>query len=207
VEICILTWRDMSHPAAGGAEVYTEEVATRWAAAGHDVTLIAASVPGRPAEEWVDGYLVLRMGGKYTVYREARRWWRATGHQQHFTLVLDMINTLAFRAHQWIDDVPTVGFAHQTCEEIWHINAPFPADLLGRYVLEPRWLRAYAAVPTLAVSDSTKQALQRFGVRDVTVVPEGFDPPARPHPGLLWSSRADRARRRQRSAFPEPPPH
>ncbi|MDQ1247488.1 MAG: hypothetical protein QG597_1858 [Actinomycetota bacterium] len=176
MRICILTWRDLKHPAAGGAEVYTEQVAKRWVRDGHQVTLVTAGVEGEPAEETVDGYRVVRMGGKYTVYREARKWWAASGQYDGYDMVIDMINTVAFRAHTWIKKVPTVGFIHQTCEEIWHINAPFPADLLGRYILEPRWLKAYKDIPVLAVSQSTKDALARYGARRVTVVPEGYEP-------------------------------
>ena len=196
MNILILTWRDLTHPAAGGAEVYTEQVARRWVADGHRVTIVTATVADRPAVEMIDCYRVVRMGNKYTVYREARKWWERTGRYEGYDVVLDMINTVAYRAHRWIKGVPTVGFAHQTCEEIWHINAPAPAALLGRYVLEPRWLKAYENIPTLAVSQSTKDALQRFGVRDVTVVPEGFEPPEMPvgvpkqeRPTLVWCAR------------------
>ncbi len=34
MRILVLTWRDLAHSAAGGAEVYTEQVTRRWAAAG-----------------------------------------------------------------------------------------------------------------------------------------------------------------------------
>jgi glycosyltransferase involved in cell wall biosynthesis len=196
MRICIFTWRDLKHPEAGGAEVYTEQVAKRWVRDGHEVTLLAASVAGEPAIEVVDGYTVVRVGNKYTVYREGKKWWLATGRQQGFDLVIDMINTVAFQAQKWVKGVPVVGFIHQTCEEIWHINTPFPADLLGRYILEPRWLKSYRDVPVLAVSPSTKVALARFGVRDITVVPEGYEPeftgempPKEADPTVVWCAR------------------
>lgn len=196
MRILILTWRDLAHPAAGGAEVYTEQVAKRWAAQGHDITLFAAAVADRPAVEEVDGYRVVRAGSRYTVYRKARTWWKSVGQYHGYDLVIDMINTVAFEAHTWIKDVPTVAFIHQTCEEIWAHNAPWPASLLGRYVLEPKWLRSYRGQRVLAVSKSTKDSIARFGVTDVTVVPEGFDPPARipevakaDRPTLVWCAR------------------
>lgn len=65
-------------------------------------------------------------------------------------------------------------------EEIWAHNSPWPASLLGRYVLEPKWLRSYRDQHVLAVSESTKASIERFGVHNVTVVPEGFDPPQVP---------------------------
>ncbi len=196
MRILILTWRDLAHPLAGGAEVYTEQVAKRWAADGHQITLFAAAVADRPAVEKVDGYTVVRSGGKYTVYRKARTWWQRVGRFQEYDLVIDMINTVPFLAHTWIEDVPTVAFIHQTCEEIWAHNAPWPASILGRQYLEPKWLRAYRGQPVLAVSESTKASIERFGVYNVTVVPEGFEPPAAipdvpkaDQPTLVWCAR------------------
>jgi glycosyltransferase involved in cell wall biosynthesis len=178
VRILVLNWRDLAHPAAGGAEVYTEQVLRRWVAAGHEVTLFAAAVRGRPAEETVDGYRVVRAGSRFTVYRDARRWWERHGRGR-FDVVVDETNTVPFLAHEWVDDgARTVALVHQTCEEIWHHNAPPLAAHLGRYLLEPGWLRRLAGAPILAVSESTRDALARFGARDVTVVPEGYEPPA-----------------------------
>jgi glycosyltransferase involved in cell wall biosynthesis len=100
-------------------------------------------------------------------------------------VVIDETNTVPFLAHEWVDDgTPTIALVHQTCEEIWHINAPPLLAHLGRHRLEPGWLRRLAGAPILAVSDSTRDALARFGARDVTVVPEGYEPPAPlPRPG------------------------
>ena len=109
MNILILTWRDLAHEAAGGAEVYTEQVARQLGPLGHDVTLFAAAVAGRPAEEIVDGYRVVRAGGRFTVYREARRWWQRQGRFEGFDVVIDMINTVPFPAHAWINDVPDGG--------------------------------------------------------------------------------------------------
>ncbi|MBT8228251.1 MAG: glycosyltransferase family 4 protein [Dactylosporangium sp.] len=177
MRILVLNWRDPAHPLAGGAEVYTAEILRRWAAAGHQVTLFAAAVAGRPAEETVDGYRVVRAGGRFTVYRQARRWWRRHG-RGHFDIVVDETNTVPFFAGEWVDDgARTVALVHQTCEEIWHHNAPFPASYLGRYALEPWWLRRLGRGPILAVSESTRRSLARFGAGQVRVVPEGFAPP------------------------------
>ncbi|WP_067495547.1 glycosyltransferase family 4 protein [Actinoplanes sp. TFC3] len=178
MRILVLNWRDLAHPAAGGAEVYTEQVLRRWVAAGHQVTLFAASVAGRPAVEMADGYRVIRAGNRFTVYREARRWWERCGRGS-FDVVIDETNTVPFLAHEWVDDgARTVALVHQTCEEIWHHNAPPLVAHLGRHALEPRWLHRLASSPVLAVSESTRDALARFGARDVTVVPEGFEPPS-----------------------------
>ena len=93
MRILFLNWRDLAHPLAGGAEVYTEHVLRRWAAAGHNVTLFAAHVEGRSSDEMVDGYRVVRGGGRLTVYREARRWWQTHGRGK-FDLIIDGTDAL-----------------------------------------------------------------------------------------------------------------
>src|SRR5215831_92458 len=55
VRILILNWKDLAHPAAGGAEVFTEQIARELVAHGHTVTLLAASVAGRASREVVGG--------------------------------------------------------------------------------------------------------------------------------------------------------
>jgi glycosyltransferase involved in cell wall biosynthesis len=46
----------------------------------------------------------------------------------------------------------------------------------GRYLLEPWWLRAYRDVPVVTVSESSRESLAQYGLRRVTVVPEGWVP-------------------------------
>jgi len=194
MRILVLTWRDLAHPEAGGAEVYTEQVTRRWADAGHEVTVFAATVPSRPSEEMVDGYRVVRRGGRLTVYRAARRWYRENGRGQ-FDVVIDMVNTVPFKAHDWIKDTPVIAFFHQTAEECWHFNAPLPVALVGRYLFEPSWIRAYRGRRVMVVSQSTADALARFGVHDTVILPEGFEPVPVPEvakedrPTVVWCAR------------------
>ena len=179
MRILVFNWRDRAHPAAGGAEVYTEEVIARWAADGHEVTLFSAAVDGAPADERSDGIHRIRRGGRFGVYREAKRWYRSLPPRS-FDLVIDETNTRPFFCHEWVDDAPVVALFHQTCEEIWHHQMPLPVALAGRYALEPSWLRRMRSVPALAVSNSTRDAIARFGIDDVVVVPEGLTLPERP---------------------------
>jgi glycosyltransferase involved in cell wall biosynthesis len=175
MKILVCNWRDGSHPAAGGAEVYTEEVLSRWAASGHEVTLFSAAQAGRPEREVVRGVERVRRGGRFGVYREAARWFRREGVGR-FDVVIDEVNTRPFFAHRFAD-VPVVALYHQTCEEIWSYEMPWPASWLGRRVLEPRWLEGMHGVPAMAVSESTRDSIARFGIDDTIVVPEGIEPP------------------------------
>jgi hypothetical protein len=160
MRILILNWKDTSHPLAGGAEVFTEEVAKALVLSGHDVTLFAAAVAGRPSRESVSGFEVIRRGGRLGVYRAARRFWAAQPAGR-FDVVVDEINTRPFLTPRWVGETPVVALIHQLAREIWSYETPFPLSVLGRHVLEPWWLRAYRDVPALTVSTSSAESLRR----------------------------------------------
>ena len=170
--ILILNWRDITHPQAGGAEVYTHNIANEWVKEGHSVTLFCAAVDGRPAVEDFDGLHIIRRGTRHGVYREAKRFYRREG-RGNFDLVVDEVNTRPFGAPRWVDDVPVTALFHQVCREVWYHETPFPVAFVGRYLLEPLWLRGYRDVLTVTVSESSKESLENYGLTRVVVVPEG----------------------------------
>jgi glycosyltransferase involved in cell wall biosynthesis len=173
VRILIFNWKDLTHPAAGGAEVFTEQVAQALVARGHSVTLFAAAVEGRPDRELVEGVEIVRRGGRLGVYRAARRFW-SQQPRGSYDIVIDGINTRPFLCPRWIRDTPVVAVIYQLAREIWSYETPFPVSVLGRYLLEPWWLRTYRGVPALTISASSAESLVRHHKwRDVTVVPMG----------------------------------
>jgi glycosyltransferase involved in cell wall biosynthesis len=194
MRVLILNWKDRAHPGAGGAEVFTEEVASALVARGHAVTVFAAAVAGRPARESVNGVEIVRGGGRLGVYRAARRFWSA--EPRRYDVVVDEINTRPFMTPRWVRATPIAALIHQLAREIWFYETPFPVSVLGRYVLEPWWLRAYREIPAMTVSRSSAESLQRHhGWRDVTVLPEGFTPhpvpktPKEPDPTIVFLGR------------------
>jgi glycosyltransferase involved in cell wall biosynthesis/O-antigen/teichoic acid export membrane protein len=183
LRILILNWRDVTHQHAGGAEVYTHNVASEWISEGHSVTLFCAATDRRPATENFEGIHIIRRGSRHGVYREAKRFYRREG-RGNFDLVIDEVNTRPFGAPKWVDDVPVIALIHQVCREIWSYETLLPVALIGRYVMEPLWLRRYRDVPTVTVSESSKNSLERYGLTKVVVVPEGLhfvdERPAKP---------------------------
>ena len=173
LRILAYNWRDLAHPRAGGAEVYLQSVAREWVRSGHEVTIFCASVDDKPAREVADGVEIIRRGGRLGVYREARRYWRHEGDGR-YDLVVDCVNTRPFLCPRFVGNVPIVAIVHQVAREIWRYETPWPISVLGRYLLEPTWLRAYRDVPVVTVSESSRESLAEYGLRRVTVVPEGW---------------------------------
>ena len=174
LRILVLNWRDITHPHAGGAEVYTHNVANEWVKEGHVVTLFCAAVDGKPEIENLDGLKIVRRGTRHSVYREARQFYRREG-LGNFDLVLDEVNTRPFGAPKWVEDVPVTALIHQVCREIWYYQTPFPVAFVGKHVLEPLWLRGYRDVLTVTVSETSKVSLENYGLTRVVVIPEGHD--------------------------------
>lgn len=176
LRVLLCNWRDLAHPAAGGAEVWTHEVATALVESGHAVTVFCAEVSGRPSSEVIDGVRYLRRGSKTGVYREARSFYRREGRGR-FDLVIDEVSTRPFGCARWVKDAPSICVVHQLAREVWFYEMPLPVAFAGRYVLERHWLRSIRRARVLAVSESTKKSLREIGIQDVRVVPEGFRAP------------------------------
>lgn len=174
MKIFACNWRDLAHPRSGGAEIYVSAVAREWVAMGHDVTLFCAAVKGEPESEILSGVKIVRRGGRATVYREARRYWNRQA-EHGADLVVDCINTRPFLTPRFVGSTPVVAIIHQVANEVWNFETPWPISTIGRHLLEPHWLREYSAVPVVAVSESTRQSLETYGLQRVCVVPEGWD--------------------------------
>lgn len=170
MRILWLNWRDLRHPRAGGAEVYTHEVARRLVERGHAVTLFVGSAPGLSSTDELDGVRIVRGGGAVSTRFAARRWLR--GHR-HFDIVLEEINTIPYMARRW-SGLPTLLLVHQIAREVWWWEAPWYVAPLGR-VIEPALLRAVRG-PAIALSQSTRNDLLSLGFDhdEVVVVPPGL---------------------------------
>ncbi|MBS7622441.1 glycosyltransferase family 4 protein [Candidatus Bathyarchaeota archaeon] len=175
LDVLWFNWRDIKNPDAGGAELFTHEVARRWAAEGHNVTLFTSKFPGCREEEVVDGIRIIRDGGRYTVYWRARRNYENRFRNEGYDVVIDEINTRPFMTPRFVDGGEVIlGLIHQLAREYWFYETPFPISLIGYHFLEKRWLRNYIDIPMVTVSESTRRDLHSLGLRNVSVVPEGL---------------------------------
>lgn len=176
MRILIYNWRDISHPLAGGAEVYTHEIAKQWVAQGHEVTLFCSRYPEASKESSIDGVRIVRRGSRYSVYWHATQFYRREG-RNNFDIVVDEGNTRPFHAHRYVKDTPVVMLVHQLAREIWFHEFPWPAAIIGRYLLEPYWVLKCRAANVVAVSQSTAESLFDHGVKNVSIVGEGMSLP------------------------------
>lgn len=169
-----LNWKDIKNPDAGGAEVFTHEIGRRLVQTyGHEVTLFTSQFSSSRDSEDLDGVRILRRGGKYSVYKQAQKFFEANTNA--FDLIIDEINTRPFLTPKYVkNNRPIVPLIHQFAREFWFYETPFPLNYLGYYYLENKWLSHYKNLHTLTVSNSTKKDLEKLGFRSITVIPEGL---------------------------------
>jgi len=196
MRILVFNWRDVKNPARGGAEIYTHEIFKRLAKRGYKITLFTSEFKGCKKEEVVDGIKIVRCGGKYFVYRNAKKFYK----DSKFDLVIDEINTIPFFTPKFVE-IPVVALIHQLCREFWFYETPFPLSFFG-YMLENSWLKMYSRIPTITVSDSTKNDLIRLGFENVFVVPNGINvqlleklPEKAEKPTILFLGRMKKAKK------------
>ena len=202
LKILWLNWRCWLNPAMGGAEVFTHEVAKRWAEAGHDVTLFTSKFPNCKCDEVLDGIRVVRRGGKYSVYNKAKKYYERYFSKENFDVVIDEVNTRPFFSPKFVkNSEKIVALIHQLAKEYWYYETPFPISYLGYHILERRWLKPYHRIPTVTVSESSRKDLVDLGFENVFIVGEGlnFFPVEKPcenkSPIIVYSGRLKKAKR------------
>lgn len=173
--ILILNWRDIAHPRAGGAEKVTHEIARRWVAWGHHVTLFCASFPGAADEESIDGVHIVRRGRQQTVHWAAYQYYRGRARGR-YDIVIDEVNTIPFFAPLYARE-PVILYSNQLAREVWRYEAPFPVNALG-YIAEPMYMQAYRHTPIMTISCSTERDLRGLGLKGPChIIPMAVDMP------------------------------
>lgn len=173
MKILWFTWKDLENPKAGGAELINEEIAKRLARDGHEVILLVAAFHGGKSEELCDGYKVIRLGNRYTVYWHAYRYYKK--HLKGWAdLVIDEMNSIPFFCKFYVKE-RNILFTYQLCREIWFYQMPLPFSLIG-YLLEPVYLWLLRDRGVITESESTKQDMIHYGfsVERISVIPVGI---------------------------------
>lgn len=178
--LLLLNWRDLGHPQAGGAELYTEEVGERFAAAGAEVTLMTAAYPDAPTLERLRGMDIVRRGGTFGVYARAAQ--HMVGNRGQYDAVVDFQNGIPFFAPVFCRrDVAVVCVVHHVHQHQFALHYPKPVAEVGKWLEGPASRRVYGTRPIVAVSASTRADVRRtLGFQGpIHIVPNGVAPRAR----------------------------
>jgi glycosyltransferase involved in cell wall biosynthesis len=179
MRLLVLNWQDRENPQAGGAEIHLHETFGRLAARGWDVTLVSSGWGGAAPRAELDGIRVHRVGGRHTYPLHlpgyvARTLGPGTG-EPAFDLVVEDLNKVPVMAPTWLRP-PTVLLVHHLFGATAFREAAFPVAA-ATWLLERPIPWIYRGIPTIAVSDSTRDDLVARGLSRalIQVIPNGID--------------------------------
>jgi glycosyltransferase involved in cell wall biosynthesis len=202
--LLVLNWLDRENPRAGGAEVHLHEIFGRLARDGWRITLVSSGWAEAEERTNLDGITVHRVGSRNTYPIPAIHRARRILSEEPVDLVVEDLNKVPLFAPLWCSK-PVLLLVHHLFGATAFQEAPL-------YLALPTWLlerpvgRLYRGVPTVAVSDSTRDDLVHRGLDpdDVEVIPNGIDldrfapaPPGGrfPRPTLLYLGRLKKYKR------------
>ncbi len=166
----MLSWRDPRNPLAGGAERVSMAFMRGLVQRGHEVDWFTFAFPDGPRDDVIDGVRIRREGGVGTAIAAAIRWVR---RQPRYDLVIDQHHGIPWYAPWWCR-THCLAYIHEVLGPIWGSFYRTPIRQIGQ--AQERWThRLYRNTPFWVPSDSTRRALQRHGVREVHVLPNGVD--------------------------------
>ncbi|MGZ0230168.1 MAG: glycosyltransferase, partial [Acidimicrobiales bacterium] len=130
--ILVLAWRDVGDSAAGGSELYVQEVAAALSRSGHDVSILTSAVSGQPEDITRDGVAVRRRGGRLlSVPANIGR--AAFIEQRQADAVIDVWNGVPFLSPLW-SRRPRVVVLHHLHGRLWHDNFSRPVAATGDFL-------------------------------------------------------------------------
>lgn len=200
MKILILNWKHPVDPLAGGAEVYVARLAAEWAARGHSVDMLVPPV-GQETLSRDDtspsGYRVLTLGARHSItgttprylrtcsrvagsvsfFSAARAYLRA--HRDAYDHILESVSTRPFFARSVVGERATMLY-HQGAGRLWCQEFTPPVSWLGRWLVEPIWVRRMRRDRVVVVSPSTEVALVARKVQVLGVIAPGVELPLRP---------------------------
>jgi glycosyltransferase involved in cell wall biosynthesis len=164
MKILILNRRDIANPDGGGAEVYTHEIASGLVSKyGCEVVVFSCRFPNASAEDMIDGVRYLRRGNEATVHLWGLYY--SIKNRKEFDHIIDEFNGIGFCTFFLPNSLLLI---HQMYKEFWFREL----GIVGAvpYVIEPLLLRLYRNSPTITVSRSTREDLEKRGFRKVGIV-------------------------------------
>lgn len=173
--ILIFNWRDTRHAFAGGAEIYTHEIAKHWALEGHFVTLFCGNDGKSLRKETVDNVHIIRRGGFYFVYLWAILYYLFR-FRKSYDIIIDCQNGIPFFTPLY-SSTPVYCLMHHVHQDVFFRSLPRPLALFASFLEKRLMPLVYRNVPFITVSESSKKEILSLGlgkVGGVTVVHPGI---------------------------------
>jgi glycosyltransferase involved in cell wall biosynthesis len=173
LRILVLNWRDVSHPIAGGAEVYIHEMMKRWVSSNCEVTQICARYRNSKARDEIDGVRIIRVGNTYTLY--IRVAFELLKRKNSYDVVFESINTVPFFAPLFANK-PVVALVYEYVSPLL-LAYESPVLAVPSSMLQSLVPLVYRNSTIITISESAKKQLVDFALNPqrIFIVRPGVD--------------------------------
>ncbi len=173
MKVVWFSWKDISHPMSGGAEIVSNNIRERLVGDGNQVILYTARYKHSSKKETVNGVEVRRYGNRYTVYPLSLLAFICS-RESNIGIFIDEMNTLPFWTGVF-SRKPGVLLCYQLAREVWYYQLKRPLSSVGYYI-EPIYLRllSYFYPHTITESKSTADELKGYGFKNTHVFRVGM---------------------------------
>jgi glycosyltransferase involved in cell wall biosynthesis len=184
MKILWLSWKDITHPDAGGAEISGVEHAKAWVNAGHTVHWVSTNYANSSRQVEKDGITYEHLGQKWMwflgfIHLLFAYSWITKWHDQ-YDLVVDEIHGPPLLTPLYSSKQKLV-IIHEVAGDIWKKTIPFPMSWVAQYIVEPLFFKAYKNVPIIIGAETTKDDLLTLGIpeKNIKYIPYGVTVPER----------------------------
>lgn len=176
MRILVFSWKDMSHPWAGGSEVNIHEQAKRWVDSGNQVTMFTTHFKGTKRHERSDGMDIYRAGGRFTIYLLAPFAYLFL-LRNRADVILDIINGIPFFTPLYCRK-PIVALVHHVHRDMFVIELGGVVGRFGRlierYVVPVLYRNKAFICVSRSTATSMKENLYHGDQLDISVIHNGI---------------------------------
>ncbi len=165
MRILIFNWRDTHHKWAGGAEVYIDELAKRWAKDGNDITVFCGNDGESEQTERKYGVRIIRCGGFFTVYVWAFLYY-ITHFKKEFDVIIDSENGVPFFT-PFYSQKPVILLIHHIHQDIFTKHLTFPFSRIAQFAESFVMPKLYRNKTVVTVSNSSKKEIIDIGFKKI----------------------------------------
>ena len=166
ITILALSWRDITNPLSGGAEVHTHEMLKGLDKSKYILYHLSCFYKGANEEDIIDGVHYIHKGSSFSVIFIAMfYYWK---NRKKIDIVIEQCNTHRFFSPIWCSKKKRIFYIHQLTREIWTIMMPNILGNIGRR-LETPMLKLNRHDKVITVSESTKQELINIGFKNENI--------------------------------------
>lgn len=168
MRIVAVSWRDLANPISGGSEILVDRLLSEMQLRGHEVALVCGGPVGERA------YRVVEAGGRFSQYLRAPA--VLASQFRDFDVVIDVANGVPYFSPLWRKGA-SICLMHHVHDEQWRMHFSRPTAEVGRALECYAMPLVYRDRLFVAVSQSTRDAMERIGVppTSIRIIESGVD--------------------------------